>query len=281
MFVYGERLVPDVVTVEATFDNGQTVRDAAADGVFLLRRRTRRRCANCACWVRTTRCCAPSRSPSPSAADLVVRCHPRAPRRHDAGTGAMRLPDHRVVCAGCRLVVVGGTRLPVAPRTCAYSGLGGGAVPPTHAERLFRMRIASCVTGVPRAVEVGVGAGGAPTPPAHHVRVGAPCGDSSPRRSTPRWWRADPGRLALKRRYRPIQAHVRSTPSAVGLAPARAPGRAVNGLPDRAAARLRAADRTRLVPTKERVDLREQDLNRIGLVHNHVALRPYLRFLVT
>jgi hypothetical protein len=33
MFVYGERLVP---AVEATFGNGQTVRDAAADGVFLL-----------------------------------------------------------------------------------------------------------------------------------------------------------------------------------------------------------------------------------------------------
>jgi len=34
--VYGETLTPDVVAVEATFDNGQTLRDSAADGVFVV-----------------------------------------------------------------------------------------------------------------------------------------------------------------------------------------------------------------------------------------------------
>ena len=36
VFVYGERLVPDVRAVEATFDNGETVRDDAGDGVFVV-----------------------------------------------------------------------------------------------------------------------------------------------------------------------------------------------------------------------------------------------------
>ncbi len=36
MFVYGERLVPDVLAVEATFDNGETVRDDATDGIFVV-----------------------------------------------------------------------------------------------------------------------------------------------------------------------------------------------------------------------------------------------------
>jgi hypothetical protein len=36
VFVYGERLVPEVLAVEATFDNGETVRDDAGDGVFVL-----------------------------------------------------------------------------------------------------------------------------------------------------------------------------------------------------------------------------------------------------
>ncbi len=36
VFVYGERLVPEVLAVEATFDNGETVRDEAADGIFML-----------------------------------------------------------------------------------------------------------------------------------------------------------------------------------------------------------------------------------------------------
>jgi hypothetical protein len=36
VFVYGERLVPEVLAVEATFDNGQTVRDGTADGIFVL-----------------------------------------------------------------------------------------------------------------------------------------------------------------------------------------------------------------------------------------------------
>ncbi len=36
VFVYGERLVPDVLAVEATFDNGETVRDDATDGIFVV-----------------------------------------------------------------------------------------------------------------------------------------------------------------------------------------------------------------------------------------------------
>lgn len=34
--LYGETLTPDVVAVEATFDNGQTLRDSATDGVFVV-----------------------------------------------------------------------------------------------------------------------------------------------------------------------------------------------------------------------------------------------------
>ena len=34
--LYGETLAPEVVAVEATFDNGQTLRDSAADGVFVV-----------------------------------------------------------------------------------------------------------------------------------------------------------------------------------------------------------------------------------------------------
>jgi hypothetical protein len=36
VFVYGARVVPDVLAVEATFDNGETVRDDATDGIFVV-----------------------------------------------------------------------------------------------------------------------------------------------------------------------------------------------------------------------------------------------------